>query len=445
VVHDCTTDYGTYVLINVITWRTGPTADSHWFVYRGGTGKWSNDDFRNNGRMYGAKSTYLLSLQVTLGVPITKTPAYSIEEDKRVPQNLQDLTALLQNIAGGAKGGGDLNPKTTEATTPVVTVYWTGKQLSRTHAGGADMCIASAVLQPGKTTTQKAENKDAPIAAPQTVITPAGTRSQVTLSGTDLNSSTLTYTVVTQPSHGTLSGTAAILTYTPNGDYSATTPDSFTFKVKNTGGAESDPAMVSIMTKPTVPPAVKAQSNPPSTSGPTGGALLAEGVDSPTTVTLPDFSVSDESKQWIDVSVAVPISKISDVSYSSTNGTVTPNTVNKQSVFAVVDFYFPKKDMVGNRVNYWPHPLFGVSMASKPLQSLIAGVGMGLSYGEVYAGASIIKTSTLGNGLSAGSSATSSQVTAATGKSWTSHLNVGLNISVISAFKTIKSATAGGK
>lgn len=80
----------------------------------------------------------------------------SIEEDKRVPQNLQDLTALLQNIAGGATGGGTLKHK---ATTPTVTVYWTGKQLGRTHAGGADMCIASAVLQPGKATTQTAEKE----------------------------------------------------------------------------------------------------------------------------------------------------------------------------------------------------------------------------------------------------------------------------------------------
>jgi hypothetical protein len=445
--HDCTVDSGAYVLINVITWRTGPTAESHWFVYRGGAGKWSNDDFSNNGRMYGAKSTYLLSLQVTLGVPVTTTPAYSVEEDKRVPQNLQDLTALLQNIAGSAKGGGSLPSNGPNAPTPIVTVYWTGKQLVRTHAGGADMCIASAVLQPSKVSTTIATNKDvqAPVATPQTVVTPAGVATQITLTGADPNKADLRFTVVKRPTHGNLSGTPPTLTYTPNVDYSATAPDSFTFEVENADGTQSDTATVSVVTKAPVPQAAKEQSSSPSKAGLTGATLLAVGADNPTTVTLPNFSVTDEPKQWIDVSIAVPISKISDVTYSSTNGTVTPNTVNRQSVFAVADFYFPKKDMVGNKISYWPHPIIGVSMASKPLQSWIAGAGIGLPYGEVYAGANIIKTSTLGIGLSTGSSATAAQVTAASGKSWTSHFNVGLNISVVSAFKTIKSATTGGK
>src|ERR1700747_3220875 len=72
---------------------------------------------------------------------------------------------------------------------------------------------------------------------------------------------------------------------------------------------------------------------------------------------------------------------------------------------------------------YWPHPLVGVSLASKPLQSWIAGVGIGLSYGEIYAGANVLKTSTLGNGLSTGSPATAEQVTPASGRSWTAHFN----------------------
>ena len=54
---------------------------------------------------------------------------------------------------------------------------------------------------------------------------------------------TQTYTVVTQPAHGTLSGTAPNLTYTPASGYSG--PDSFTFTDSN-GTKTSAPATVSI-------------------------------------------------------------------------------------------------------------------------------------------------------------------------------------------------------
>ena len=58
---------------------------------------------------------------------------------------------------------------------------------------------------------------------------------------------TLTYTIVTPPAHGTLSGTAPNLTYTPAANYNG--PDSFTFKV-NDGTVDSATATVSITVTP---------------------------------------------------------------------------------------------------------------------------------------------------------------------------------------------------
>lgn len=58
----------------------------------------------------------------------------------------------------------------------------------------------------------------------------------VTLLGTDEDGDTLTYTIVENPSNGTLSGTAPNLTYTPTTDYNGT--DSFTYKV-NDGTVDS--------------------------------------------------------------------------------------------------------------------------------------------------------------------------------------------------------------
>jgi len=65
----------------------------------------------------------------------------------------------------------------------------------------------------------------------------------ITLTGSDADGDTLTYTIITQPTHGTLTGTVPNITYIPEADYSGT--DSFSFKV-NDGTVDSDPATVSI-------------------------------------------------------------------------------------------------------------------------------------------------------------------------------------------------------
>jgi large repetitive protein len=77
----------------------------------------------------------------------------------------------------------------------------------------------------------------------QTVSTNKNAAANIILNATDPNNDTLTYTVVTQPTNGTLSGTAPNLTYNPNLDYVG--PDSFTFKA-NDGTTDSNTATVSI-------------------------------------------------------------------------------------------------------------------------------------------------------------------------------------------------------
>ena len=82
-----------------------------------------------------------------------------------------------------------------------------------------------------------------PTATPQSVTTSQGTPASITLTGSDPNNRALTYAVVTAPAHGTLSGTAPSLTYTPTAGY--TGPDSFTFTASN-GAETSAPATVSL-------------------------------------------------------------------------------------------------------------------------------------------------------------------------------------------------------
>ena len=85
---------------------------------------------------------------------------------------------------------------------------------------------------------------DAPVAVGQSVTTLEDTPSVITLTGSDVDGDALTsYVVTAPPAHGTLSGTAPNLTYTPALNYSG--PDSFTFAVSD-GTATSAPARIDV-------------------------------------------------------------------------------------------------------------------------------------------------------------------------------------------------------
>ena len=84
---------------------------------------------------------------------------------------------------------------------------------------------------------------DAPTADAKTVVTDEDSVTTITLSGSDADGDSLSYIVVSQPQHGSLSGTAPDLTYTPNADYSGS--DSFTYKT-NDGSVDSTIATVTI-------------------------------------------------------------------------------------------------------------------------------------------------------------------------------------------------------
>ncbi len=91
------------------------------------------------------------------------------------------------------------------------------------------------------------QTNQAPTAVAQSVTLSKNTSKAITLTGTDPENSALTFFVVTNPTHGTLSGLVPNLTYMPNTDFTGT--DSFIFKV-NDGSQDSAPATVSITVNP---------------------------------------------------------------------------------------------------------------------------------------------------------------------------------------------------
>lgn len=78
-----------------------------------------------------------------------------------------------------------------------------------------------------------------PVATDQSVATDEDTAKAITLTASDPDNDPLTYSLVSVPAHGSLSGTMPDLTYTPDANY--TGPDSFTFKA-NDGQADSNVA-----------------------------------------------------------------------------------------------------------------------------------------------------------------------------------------------------------
>jgi VCBS repeat-containing protein len=109
---------------------------------------------------------------------------------------------------------------------------------------------------------------DSPVALTQTVKAVQGNSAAVVLKAYDGDNDALTYTVVSQPKQGTLSGTAPNLVYKANAD--ATGTDSFTFRV-NDGTSNSGVATVLIVIGESSKLAIKSSD----------GATLTLGVRAP--------------------------------------------------------------------------------------------------------------------------------------------------------------------
>jgi len=113
--------------------------------------------------------------------------------------------------------------------------------LSLTFIGG----LALSGCGGGSSSTASGNNH-APVANAQTVTLENVRSKEITLTGSDADGDTLTYSIVSKPTLGTLSGTAPNLLYTTTAlDYGA---DSFTFRV-NDGTENSSIATVKINIK----------------------------------------------------------------------------------------------------------------------------------------------------------------------------------------------------
>ena len=103
-----------------------------------------------------------------------------------------------------------------------------------------------------------AQTNQPPVATPQSITLAENSSTNITLAGSDPQGRTLTFSLLTLPTHGTVSGTPPSVTYKPATNYFGS--DAFTFKVNN-GITDSLPATVSLtVTQVYYPPTAFPQS-----------------------------------------------------------------------------------------------------------------------------------------------------------------------------------------
>jgi len=222
------------------------------------------------------------------------------------PENPWGL--YLDVVSWGLVGGG---PGGTPAPAPSP-----GQALLRTpKAQDTDDC--STDFQAGSPAPHSSRGSTsinhAPVADSQNLTTAEDTALALTLTGSDADNDPLTYTVVEQPAHGTLSGAAPNLTYTPNPDYNG--PDSCTYTA-NDGTVDSNVATVSIT--------VTAVNDPPAFTLSRDSVSVDEDFAPAEKVSLTPGPVSsDESGQPVAYSISSAALGFADVSIDPSSGEVT--------------------------------------------------------------------------------------------------------------------------
>jgi CSLREA domain-containing protein len=181
-------------------------------------------------------------------------------------------------------------------------------QFTVTDTGdGSSPALASAAAT---VTINVGAVNDAPVADAQSATTNEDSPKAITLTGSDLDTpaGSLTYTIVTGPANGVLSGTGANRTYTPNANYNGS--DSFTFKI-NDGTADSNTATVSITVNPV-------------NDTPTGNAqAVTTNEDTPKAITLTGTDTETASGSLVYTVTVQPTNGV--LSGTGANRTYTPN------------------------------------------------------------------------------------------------------------------------
>jgi photosystem II stability/assembly factor-like uncharacterized protein len=198
----------------------------------------------NDGAADSSPATVTITVKNLNDAPVAVAQSVQVTEDtpKPIVLNATDVdgdTLAFTVVTPPTKG-------TLSGTAPNLT-YTPNKDFTgqdsftfKANDGQADSNVATVTLVVGGV-------NDPPTATALQVTLNEDTAQPITLTGSDPDGDALTFIIVTPPANGTLSGTGATRTYTPNPNFNGA--DSFTFKV-NDGAVDSSPATVSLTINP---------------------------------------------------------------------------------------------------------------------------------------------------------------------------------------------------
>ncbi len=229
---------------------TAPKSCSATVTYTPGTNYNGADSFKftvNDGTVDSNIATVNITVDAVNDAPVANNDSYSTNEDTTL--NVATAQGVLANdndvennsltavkVSDPSHGALTLNSDGSFTYVPATNYNGPDSFTYKANDGALDGNPATVNI------TVNAVN-DAPVANAQNVSTDEDTAQSITLTANDVDSDPLTYSVVAAPTHGTLSGTAPNLTYTPSTNYNGA--DSFTFKA-NDGTVDSNIATINI-------------------------------------------------------------------------------------------------------------------------------------------------------------------------------------------------------
>jgi F5/8 type C domain/Bacterial Ig domain/Fibronectin type III domain/Putative Ig domain len=194
----------------------------------------------NDGNQNSEIATVTLQIKAVNDLPVPLATSLSTAKNIAVSVLLsgsdKDSDPLSYSIVGSPSNGTLSGSGQTLTYTPRKNFSGNDTFTFVANDGTADSATATVSITVTPT-------NEAPVALAKTITTAEDTPVLVTLSGTDADEDSLKYSVVANPIHGSLSGTAPNFTYTPSADFNGS--DSFTFLV-NDGSVDSTVATVSI-------------------------------------------------------------------------------------------------------------------------------------------------------------------------------------------------------
>ncbi|HZO85899.1 MAG TPA: Ig-like domain-containing protein, partial [Verrucomicrobiae bacterium] len=209
----------------------------------------------NDGALTSPSATVTLTVRPVNSAPIAQPDSLSLDED-----------GVVDILLRGSDAEG--SPLTFSIVTPPAHGVLTGtppavRYVPSANYNGGDSFtfkVNDGTLDsaPALVTIAIAAVNDAPVALDDSVALDEDSNADLVLRGNDVEGNPLTFSILTPPAHGALSGTPPNVRYVPAGNYNG--PDIFTFKA-NDGALDSAPATVSITVRPVndVPVAVGAE------------------------------------------------------------------------------------------------------------------------------------------------------------------------------------------